>query len=173
MAIIQKRADQLQPGDILRTKGRNGRVVLSVTDGPIGIGTFTADLGAPSHHYPAPPIGYARDTLLDVVVPDARVTDDELDVLIVAATRLVRLHESGDAGRILDDAEYGYLGLIVDRLRPPPPPTMGEVLAALAKMTQYAFDDQMFGSDTAKEKAAARDLLDRARRAGLLPKEDV
>jgi hypothetical protein len=56
---------------------------------------------------------------------------------------------------------------LLDQIRPEPP-TLAEALELLAAVTPLALNDQMYSEETAQSKADAYDLLDRARRAGLL-----
>jgi hypothetical protein len=171
MAIIQKRAEDLKPGDVLRTKGMNDRVVLAVTDSTNYIGTHTADLGAPSHQYPVPPMPNMRDTLFDVVVPDARVTDEELDALLAAGRVLVGMIDSGGIwDEALSDADHASVTATLQRLRPSEPPTLAEALDALLTSADYiGVDVSPEDIDGNAAAARARDVLNRARRAGLLP----
>lgn len=98
----------------------------------------------------------------------APVSEREFNALVGAARTLVE-----DAPKLLDPARRAYLVDLVDRLDPPKPPTLDEVLQALTTSAKWANlnvdnldEDDRRACDAAEKEAHA--ILNRARRAGLL-----
>ena len=186
MAIIHKRADELQVGDV---------VSIYVPPMPTAPGQFPAAptverlmfIGAEknprsvSHEMTAFFIVLAEGRKpsqterhfyafhsLDVEVPEAEPltpaqqhAEDMVEMLWVAANHLRTSAQPGN-----QDVEARARALLAE-VRPEPP-TLAEALEALYAITPLAFDDQMYDEDTARVKADAYKLLERARRAGIL-----
>lgn len=170
MAIIKKRMDELTVGDIVliphpmnpHASPSRGLVVgAAQTPGSIAVvyvlaGKISAQDTKAFHRSPA--------DLVDVEVPDIQsLSADDLDLLITSASECV-------------EREIGpeRLRALVDRLRPPEPPTLAEALAVLASVERLINSDFDRSTDEDGDMAKEREakaLLDRARRAGLLPKE--
>lgn len=95
------------------------------------------------------------------------VTADELHLLVKAAHQVLEM--AGDHPSIIDHDTYTGLTALVERLAPVVPPTLAEVLSALNLASEWIGVDAA-PSDVESVEAArvASDILDRARRAGML-----
>lgn len=161
--IIQKFVSQLQQGDVLAPIMPGGPRHAVLTVRLPGDGFVAFDLGrlGPDEpgFAPTPQLRsetWAAGGKVDVEVPDltpAQLHADELrEALWMAANKL---REYG-----LDDRE---LRALLDRIDPPKPPTLAEALQLLAQVR----DPEAVDGDTPWPRRAD-DLLERARRAGVL-----
>ena len=160
MAIIQKRADELQPGDILLAGATcDRRIVLTGARSTVhpdmwAVRWYDTQLGAIET-----PV-FRPEVLVPVEVPDQLVSAVDLANLVGAARMLIDLHDSGEAGNLLNIQQHESLTAIVERFRPPEPPTLAEALAQL----QAVHDAKHPGDELVR----VYQLLERARRAGVL-----
>lgn len=162
--IITKRADELKPGDILVTVDSRKVVMHTETsDGFAQVICSTVALG-PISMSTAHPV----DTLLDVEVPDLTPAQERAEELAELLRRAVKWattpRESSNwaaAARVL-----------LDEIDPPKPPTLGEVLLALMDaepLINMDPEDAVGGpAHTSKVSDNARDIIERARKAGLI-----
>lgn len=98
---------------------------------------------------------------IELARANTAVSNDDLALLVDAARQLVDLHESGDASSNLLGEQYEPMRALVDRLRPPEPPTLDEALQALSDLRGQVESV----SDYSRQ---ADELLERAKRAGVL-----
>jgi hypothetical protein len=171
--IIKPRADQLKPGDILPAAGhRPRRVVTRVIASPspaIVLHVVSIEPPAPSVS-PQPPFAglapeqYTLSEFVSVEVPDHVLTPAQAraDDLVESLLECVGCIPVGEA-------ESKRAWALLDAVRPPVPPTMGEVLVVLAQTTSHARMCGAFERAGHVIGADADAILDRARRSGLLP----
>jgi len=156
MGIIQKRADELKPGDVLPVK--DGSVVL------VGVRYLSADC---------------------VELMGCAMTDDKMDVKTRSQREFINTRvavESPDltpaqqhaeelARALMDCLEALPRGIpeatraaaLLDKVLPPEPPTLAEALAELEAICNSHDDESEYAA-----MQRAGQLLDRARRAGVL-----
>lgn len=96
----------------------------------------------------------------EVEVRPGTVTTEELDLLVSATSLLISVHDSGDAGTNVMGDMYDPAVALVNRLAPPPAPTMAEVLQALRDVREET-------EHVSESTRGADAILDRARRAGV------
>ena len=150
MKTITKRADQLQPGDIIVMNGYRHRVVIEAT-------SYDTET---SIHYASSP--YAYGDLLNLVNDD---NHRRFEVL----TRLSPAQELADEMHtilqmvVANKADWrAAADALLDKLHPEPP-TAEELAAALSNLAERPVRERIEESfETAKA------LLNRARRAGMI-----
>jgi hypothetical protein len=156
MAIIQKRADELKPGDVL-TGDLKAVVISSLSNGyiwhgaPNGYGTVDISTLSPAHA-----------DLFEVEARDLTPAQQHAEELHKYAEMFFRQYCNGERADAGDDGKLAYL---LDAIAPPAPPTLEEALEALRQVVAVR---QTMGDHEASEERA-KDLLDRARRAGVMP----
>lgn len=158
MKIIQKRADQLQAGDILvMTSTRRLVVLWTKMEKGLGPRVATIHLGEVG----VQPVDLIQDSedMFNVEAHDGPdVSAEEFDALLATARVVVGLIDSGE---VLADAlpynEYSRAKVVLARMRPPEPPTAQELAQALSVAIQSAGFDKKAG-----------EVLERARKAGLI-----
>lgn len=165
MATIKKRADELQPGDVLPANPLAARRVVLMTVLTTGnlIAIHTHGLGHATGQYPvAPqPVAVPTHTPIDVEVRDApplTLAQQHAQELL----EIVRETVSGDCTP--ETLERGRV--LLDKIDPPKPVTLAELLAALEGQTLPV---TMFPERAAANRELVYSLLARARRAGQMP----
>lgn len=159
---MKKTVKELRAGDVLMygVDGAPNRVVLETASMDCRVNVATVALGP----YNAPKIDTLHaDTIVEV---EPRLNPDHVDNLIMAAREWIE-------GRPPTEAHRKMVREIIDIMVPHVPPTLDEVLAALAAVTKYAMIDveRLDGGEFAKGDAAekiAESVLNRARRAGMI-----
>lgn len=150
---IQIEACDLRRGDVI-IDGNWRNVVKSVAHTSTGtkVEVLTAG-GALESLY------LAGGNVVTVEASDRRVTDAEIDQLVEATRELLEITDSTSPLWVTSRREK--LAKLVDRLSPVEAPTLAEALGALRVLTNE-------GAVGVHLNAAKR-LLDRARRAGVMP----
>jgi hypothetical protein len=151
MSVIQKRADELKPGDVVVNFRGSASLVcpaICIRGLEMGITKFFAGTGDHAAIF----LGYA--TVVDVdaldLTPAQQHAEEMLDLLCDVYARAV------DPQNLIPQR----IKALVDKIKPPEPPTLEEALASLGALTPHANGDP--------EVDVAIALLDRARRAGML-----
>lgn len=160
METIKKRADELQPGDIITSPdGALRRAVVAVELGP--------QMGA---------LARIATVRLEEMPPQMRVDENYKTELLPVEVREAALTPAQQHAEELVEFVRAVMGLsvgdternaraLLDKIDPPAPPTLAEALALLAEIEQ----DQWTGAGSRhKLMQQARAYLERARRAGLL-----
>ena len=173
MGTIQKRADELRPGDVIVIKAPGGTVAPAVDQRLAVLYTFSSaaiqggdlitvhavDLGG-AQYMPGiliqAPRAFSADQLLYVESPDLTPAQQHAEELAEALRVMMDCHDSG--AELYHDYHAKYTTLL-DKIKPPEPPTLAEALELVRKV----HDTTPCGH---KPELAA--MLDRARRAGML-----
>lgn len=163
--IIQKRADELKPGDILAKKGLHRAVVIATSQlNPQCVSIIMVRLGS-TGYINSPALPATNEAPFDVEVPDPKVSDDDLADLIKAARAWLN-------GSVPTISDRDLIARLVDKLSPPNPPTLDEVLLALTDAAQWVGVDPERYSDGIVEAGKVGNRVDsiiqRARHAGMI-----
>lgn len=159
MGTIQKRADELKPGDVF-TWGGVRVVALRVEARDNEIVICTARLPDPAYAGGAPSqVSYPRTCVMQVETnaPDLTPAQQHADELAEA------LLEVRTEVPVLGMLRRQRIDALLDKIKPPEPPTLEEALYALQLVTEQSNIPGLSGQEQ-----VAADVLDRARRAGLL-----
>lgn len=170
MRVIQKRADELRPGDDVALLMGGPMSAPNLKERLVMLRFNGADLGndgiafgrlAHAGRAPLTDIRYFRpDDSVNVEAPDeltpAQQHADELREMLWRAANFMR----GRASFTEIEAEARAL---LERIEPPAPPTLEEALAALTNLLQPAIGPAQLEH--------ARDILSRARKAGVIPRD--
>jgi hypothetical protein len=161
--IIQKQADQLQPGDILPDPRRVIVAAVPQMGNTACIGVFTVSLGEAMSPQPVPKFFDLRQTV-DVEVPDpiltpAQVHAEELLELARMVSAVTAPPGTSDAASII-----GRAHALINKIEPKPV-TLDEVLRALVN-AEPKFAAVRGEGD--RRIGPLLDILDRARRTGAL-----
>jgi hypothetical protein len=149
--IIQKRADQLQPGDIICHRGGGRSVVQHTINDGVTVKVHTATIGSiadSTKHW-------ATHTTFDVEVAQLTPAQQHADEMV----KLLRDIRTLPAGARVDLARRAdeLLAKITQ------PPTMNEVLESMCLLVQAAS-----GYERNEDVVTASKLLARARAAGMI-----
>lgn len=177
MGTVNKVAAQLQVGDIYTCQGGRAVVVHMVDRGAFGVLLYTAVLGRQPLPVMAPPETTSWEAKFCVEVPEpapltpAQQLAEELRDRLQWLLGFVSTYARGHMGPATP--EFDKVRALLDKVMPPNPPTLAEVLAALELSTKWAnlnVDNLGEGDREACDKAErnAVDVLNRARRAGML-----
>lgn len=133
MNYITKTAQELKFGDIVSYVDARSVIVaayvkLTADGSMIKVMFATQGEAGIKEHY------FALNTPIQVEAPEVAVTAEELYILVEAASDLLSMDNSGEAGNLLDDARHKRLIELVARLAPPPPPTAEELADMLREM---------------------------------------
>lgn len=159
MAIIQKRADELKPGDVV-TMGKNGKCSFLYASREAIADEVRMQFGAHNGwglvtHM----LNCGEDTVFHVESPDLTPAQQHAEELAEALQVMMNCHAYG--AELYDDYRAKYIALL-DKIKPP---TLAEALGMLEKIRfaahlPAASIDIINGVDA---------MLDRARRAGVMP----
>lgn len=173
MTTIQKRAAQLTAGDIFETHGGRA-VVLHMVDLGTHLDMYSALLGRPPLPVCEPPAQVAFDAMYTVQVGDLTPVQEHADNLLASLKWAVGFIETYARDHIGPATpEMNKARQVIDAVEPPQPPTMDEVLAALALAAKWVNlnVDRLDEDDRKQCDAAERnttEVLNRARRAGMI-----
>lgn len=154
--IIEKRFDQLEPGDVLPGDDGYALVVYNVVDNGPGacrdVWCVEADRAAKVRS-----MTHKSSELFAVECRDLTPAQQHADELL-ELVRATSIHRSGP---LSDRAQA-----LIDKIDPPQPPTLDEALALLAAWPSASRTPLMPGDEPLTLKTEK--LLDRARRSGVL-----
>lgn len=154
MAIIQKRADELNPGDhVLSLNGGQEWVILrhylaQAQDVKITVGVIGA--GSAEHYWV--PSGQYFEMVQPNLTPAQQHAEELVELLAECSPILGH------------DAISARINAMLDKITPPEPPTLAEALELIAFGAAKASGDYKPGDFTRR----AEVILDRARRSGVL-----
>lgn len=170
MSTIQKRADELKPGDVFEFDER--RIVLAAMahDGCIAVIHAQIGIYPKSHGEYDSMVEEGRwnpSAQFAVESPDLTPAQQHAEELADTLRKLVDSLDNGvmyhaHAAQPMKDAHA-----LLDKIKPPEPPTLEEALKALETLhaSTHPGSEPHWSYDT---EASVRALLDRARRAGKL-----
>lgn len=148
LVVIQKRADELKPGDVLTNPSRDV-VLFAICEGStLRIGTYDTEEQKTSTRY------LHNNDMVDVEAPELTHAQQHAEELYAVAERMVR---TGNWGCL-------ELSQVVAKIKPPEPPTLAEALEALDALHKKAGRT----GDAMKEFDSAWHVLERARCAKLI-----
>jgi hypothetical protein len=175
MRVIQKRVDELEPGDVLvYDRDQFGKLIeprkyavikVNVVDDLVHVWQHRLNVDAPKMNE------FARDrtVMLNVEAPELTPAQQQADLLVGCIEKALAIAEHpqpGDFGKRLENWARPAR-LLFDQVspKPPSPPTPEELAAALAGV---AYPQSGPGPGGKSHHAIALEVLDRARRAGVL-----
>lgn len=159
MATIQKRADELKPGDVLPVK--DGSVVL------VGVRYVSADcvelmgcvMSGDRMNVETRNQREFTNTRIAVEVPDLTPAQQHAEELLELAKNV----SAAAAGINPPTGSFAHIATaLVSKIEPPEPPTLEEALTLLSGVTECRLDGHL-----GTKHNAALDLLYRARKAGV------
>lgn len=162
--VIQKRADRLQPGDIISYPDQRS-IVLSVKHSPMSVRivALVIDVAHKLIDRDVSP-GVEIMTEVDQLTPAQRHADELVESLLAAANIL-------RGGNLSAQEHERKIRTLLAKLEPIEPPTLQEALGALMKLADGA-GAVMAGTwekdSMQPERTAAHDIIRRARAAGVL-----
>lgn len=154
MGIIQKRADELKRGDMLA----NGRIVTNMK----GMGAFVVVHCIGERETSIYCDEYDKSRQIDVESPDLTPAQQHAEELV---KRLWAIVDDSDQGNFID---LNGARALLDKIKPPEPPTLTEALAELDSLRSHAKTCGAFKECGVVMERSVDSLLDRARRAGVL-----
>jgi hypothetical protein len=169
MGIIQKRADELKPGDVLPTQSGICSFPYMVIRGSSRKGSewvyhyvCAVDKDAP-YVFEAK---FAADIVCNVESPDLTLAQQHAEELLALVRKMAGVFKYSHTMSDADVAAHGkaYVEMaheVLAKIDPPEPPTLAEALESLDALTSET-------SHMPKARDYALGLLDRARRAGVL-----
>lgn len=166
--IIEKRADQLQPGDIIVKRDGAREVVVRAVEKDGNVVIIAATLGT---NFSSPPAVWPADSTFDVEVYQLTPAQQHAEELLAAARKYLpeledRINEYGGQAAADQHPEVIALRALLAKLAPPPPPTMEEMINAmeqLAEGAQHVADGTWDASTMQKMRDTAHDIIRRAR----------
>lgn len=158
--IIQKRADQLQPGDIIVKRDVGRMVVVQTAQSGETVMILAADVATGFSSSPAVWPAHATFDVESHELTSAQQHADELvELLWIAANQL--------RGGSPNQQKVDYrIRAMLKRINPPQPPTMEEMIRAmeqLAEGAQHVADGTWDASTMQKMRDTAHDIIRRAR----------
>lgn len=154
MAIIQKRADELKRGDMLA----DGRIVTNMK----GMGAFVVVHCIGERETSIYCDEYDKSRQIDVESPDLTPAQQHAEEL---AKRLWAIVDDSDQGNFID---LNGARALLDKIKPPEPPTLAEALDVVLALTRAAREQGTVEAGMHEPISNGATLLDRARRAKLI-----
>lgn len=162
MATIKKRADELKPGDVITSFHGASNVtcpaivVTGYSNGRVLVVNELVSIWAPAG---AVFIGYSQ--AVEVEAPDLTPAQQH-------AEELAEFARHATSGNYAPEELQALAFELFDKIKPPEPPTLEEALEALSGTVKCIKDDAVRLVDGKSPYVVALDILDRARREGML-----